>query len=1000
MSKKNKIKVFLLIGIVLLVLFGICTLILFRNAEQHYIDTSVMVSSQIENLIETNESEKDNLQESLKEEYISRAKALAYVLESDPSIQSDYDELCKVASLLSIDEINVFDKDTGDIAYSTVKDYVGFSIYSGGQVAFFEPMMTDKTLELCQDVTGNTKEGKLIMYAAVWRSDGDSIIQIGITPERLLAAMEEKDISKIFEKLPTDNSMYLIYDKVTDKIVASTEKSLFGLSNEETPFSFTVSSKRFERINISGTDYLYRLSEYENYVIGVFENRKNLYRDPGVNASILLAALIVVFTGIFLLVNFLTNREKKKEMEYVEELRAAADLLSSYKKTVLSDALISLEANLSRDELTYGVWKDDEGNDVPLKEILGLDVPCSYDKYIKLWREKFVIKDSTLYFSNSTDREYLMEVFNDGKTEITFDYQARTISGRKTWLRRTISMSKDKAGDIIAYTSVKDIDALISQNKRDEVYISALATEYDSINVVNFDSNKFNDKVFMHSRITDHLSALINDEVVNEKNYSKKIESFARFVYPEDRESFIENTKRERIMESFKEDKTHVVGFRIIHPLKTYIYYQIRFIPLREDAGELFGMIACIRDIDNEIRKEFGIRKELEDSKIAAEAANQAKSTFLFNMSHDIRTPMNAIIGFTDIAQKYINDQERVSESLGKVKMASNHLLSLINDVLDMSRVESGAVKIEETSLCIDQLGDNLFSILNGTAEAKDIRLTTIIDPSINHHWFYSDRLRLMRVLTNIVSNSIKYTNPGGKINFVVEELPCETDDHVKYLYTISDTGIGMSKEFLAHVFEPFSRAKSATESGVVGTGLGMAITKSLTELMGGNISIESELGAGTTVRLEFEYRISEPVITDSEVLDKAPIELKGKKILLVEDNELNREIATEILEEVGIIIDTAEDGDIAVEKIEHAEDGQYDLILMDIQMPRMNGYEATKAIRKLPSQYAVSVPIIAMTANAFDEDKKNAVAAGMNGHIAKPIDVPKLMATLTETLK
>ena len=209
-----------------------------------------------------------------------------------------------------------------------------------------------------------------------------------------------------------------------------------------------------------------------------------------------------------------------------------------------------------------------------------------------------------------------------------------------------------------------------------------------------------------------------------------------------------------------------------------------------------------------------------------------------------------------------------------------------------------------------------------------------------------------------------------------------------------------MSEEFLAHVFEPFSRAESATKSGVIGTGLGMAITKSLTELMGGTIAIESKFGVGTTVRLDFEYRLAEPVSSLSLLPENTPVNLKGKKILLVEDNELNREIATEILEEEGIVVDTAEDGDIAVEKMRNASAGKYDIILMDIQMPRMNGYEATKAIRALPDPYASSIPIIAMTANAFEEDKQNAFAAGMNAHIAKPIDVLKLMDTLMAILK
>ena len=302
--------------------------------------------------------------------------------------------------------------------------------------------------------------------------------------------------------------------------------------------------------------------------------------------------------------------------------------------------------------------------------------------------------------------------------------------------------------------------------------------------------------------------------------------------------------------------------------------------------------------------------------------------------------------------------------------------------------------------MCIDTAKDNLYSILAGSAEAKNILLNSVIAPSVTHRWIWADRLRMMRVLTNIVSNSVKYTNPGGRIDLLAEEMPCEKEGFARFRYTVTDTGIGMSKEYLEHVFEPFTRAESSTKSGVVGTGLGMAITKSLVELMDGTIRVESELNVGTTVILEFENRIAEPVVPKVEHAEDFSVVLSGKKILLVEDNELNREIATDILEEEGIIIDSAEDGDIAVEKVRASAPGRYDLILMDIQMPRMNGYDAARAIRALPDAGLANIPIIAMTANAFDEDKKNAMDAGMNGHIAKPIDVPKLMNTLTEVLQ
>lgn len=684
-----------------------------------------------------------------------------------------------------------------------------------------------------------------------------------------------------------------------------------------------------------------------------------------------------------------------------DKLQVIAYQLSNYKRAVLSDALVSLEVNLTKDKLYYGVWKDREGNEVPLKNIIGLETPCSYDTYIKEWNKKFVKINDVNTFSEHADRQILLDAFNQGKTEITFDYEAKTIEGRNTWLRRNIAMIKNLSGDVIAFTSVKDISALVDQSKREESYVRALATEYDSIAIVEINNhNQNDDKVLIHSRISDDLANLIDEETLNEMYYSRKLDLMTRFVHPDDREQFIANTKRVKVFESFANNKTHVVDFRILKKDKSYLYYQLRFVAIKDDNDIPVGAIACMRNIDAEIKKELGIRQELENAKIAAEAANQAKSTFLFNMSHDIRTPLNAIMGFTEIAEKYVAEQDRVRDSLGKIKMSSSHLLTLVNDVLDMSRIEAGATHIEEEPVNITVAADNLFSLLNGSAQEKNITFTSTIGESVKHQWIYADRLHTMRILTNIVSNSVKYTNAGGKISLMAEEFPSKKEGYGRYRYTVTDTGIGMSKEFVEHIFEAFSRAESATKSGVIGSGLGMSITKSLVELMGGTIEIESELGAGTTVRVEFENKFAEPVIQKKTEDKNTVVNLKGKKILLVEDTELNKEIAIELLEDEGIIVDTADDGDIAVEKMRTAKQGQYDAILMDVQMPRMNGYDATRAIRHLPDSYASKIPIIAMTANAFEEDRKNAFEAGMNGHLAKPIDLSKLLETLSEVLK
>ena len=515
-------------------------------------------------------------------------------------------------------------------------------------------------------------------------------------------------------------------------------------------------------------------------------------------------------------------------------------------------------------------------------------------------------------------------------------------------------------------------------------------------------------------------------------------------------------------------------------------------------------------------------------------AANRAKREFLFNMSHDIRTPMNAIIGFTSLAATHIDNREQVLDYLKKISTSSQHLLSLINDVLDMSRIESGKVKIEEKAVHLPDLVHDVRSIIQPNVAAK--RLSLFIDTmDIEDEDIITDPLRLNQILLNILSNAIKFTPTGGMISIRISQKNGAPKGCVCYEFRIKDNGIGMSEEFQKHIFEEFSREESSTVSGIQGTGLGMSITKNIVDLMGGTIALTSEPGKGSefivtlcfarsgqkaepkqlpqleglralvadddtdtclnvstmlskigmrpewtisgkeaVIRTkyaveqgdEFSVYIIDWLIPDmngieivrqirkvignrcpiiiltaydwadiedearaagvtafcekplflselrrvlaepfraepaSEPAQPTAADLKGKKLLLVEDNELNREIALEILKEAGFVVDTAEDGAVAVQKMEQAAPGQYDLILMDIQMPNLDGYEATRQIRALPDAEKASIPIFAMTANAFEEDRQNALEAGMNGHIAKPLDVPHLLRVLADALK
>ncbi len=384
----------------------------------------------------------------------------------------------------------------------------------------------------------------------------------------------------------------------------------------------------------------------------------------------------------------------------------------------------------------------------------------------------------------------------------------------------------------------------------------------------------------------------------------------------------------------------------------------------------------------------------------AAENANRAKTIFLNNMSHDIRTPMNAIVGFTELAQQNLENKEIISDYLSKISISSQHLLSLINDVLDMSRIESGAIAFEETVINLPDLIDELKTIVQPTIEQKHQTFTVDISNIINQN-IITDKLRINKILLNILSNAIKFSGDKGSITLTVfehvsEDVPVNNSI---YEFRIKDNGIGISNDFQKIIFDSFTRERTSTVSGIQGTGLGMAITKNLVDLLNGNIEVQSVEGIGSEfiVTIPLKTSSAQVVKKDSQIID---VDFTGKRILIVEDIEMNQELVKMMLSPYSCEVDIANDGTDAVEKIKDSPAGFYDLILMDIQMPQMNGYEATRQIRKLEIEKKTHIPIFAMTANAFDEDKKKAKEAGMDGHIAKPIDRVLLIRTLQEILQ
>ena len=381
-----------------------------------------------------------------------------------------------------------------------------------------------------------------------------------------------------------------------------------------------------------------------------------------------------------------------------------------------------------------------------------------------------------------------------------------------------------------------------------------------------------------------------------------------------------------------------------------------------------------------------------------AENANKAKTDFLSNMSHDIRTPMNAIIGMTSLIRHDAGNKAKVIEYADKIDISSQHLLGIINDVLDMSKIEAGKTVFKYTDFSILDFITELNTIFHSQIDEKNQTLT-IIKENIRHEWVNGDKVHLMQIFSNLVSNAVKYTQKGGKIQFLVEECETKSSVYAKYRFLVSDNGIGMSADFKETIFDAFTRAESSVTNKIQGTGLGMAITKNLVEAMGGTIDVESELGQGSCFEVLIDLRIAEDrkvVLTAQEEIDEPDSNaLKGMRFLCAEDNELNAEILMELLKIEGAECIICENGERVLEAFEQSAPGYYDMILMDVQMPVMNGYDATRAIRRSTHELAKTIPIIAMTANAFSEDIQYSLAAGMNAHVSKPVDMKTLEKTI-----
>lgn len=494
-------------------------------------------------------------------------------------------------------------------------------------------------------------------------------------------------------------------------------------------------------------------------------------------------------------------------------------------------------------------------------------------------------------------------------------------------------------------------------------------------------------------------------------DYDDAIRVYAeRYIHPADRENYCTMCNRAYMEKTLSRDNLfYSFNYRqIAGGIEKWLRMHVIVASYAPD-GKITHVVLAIMDVDKDIQTDIQQKLAIEEALIAAENANKAKSRFLSNMSHDIRTPMNAITGFASLAQTNIADRNQVKDYLDKIQSASRHLLSLINDILDMSRIESGKVQIEETEVSLRDILQDVRNLIQPMAQEK--RIAFQIKEEITNHCVYCDKLRLNQVLINLLGNAVKFTPEDGEVSLHVYQEMVAPSGYGVYIFKVKDNGIGIAPEFIDSVFKAFEREKSIDNSTIQGTGLGLSIAKNIVEMMGGKITVESELDQGTEFTVKVVFLLCEEEekaatdssraqLYDSEDINEKKALFRNKKILLVEDNKLNREIARKLLEEQGFIIEEAINGKEAVTKTANANVGEYAVVLMDIQMPIMDGYEATKEIRDLDNRFLANVPIVAMTANAFGEERRKAFACGMNGYVTKPIEIDVLFETLKQIIE
>lgn len=680
------------------------------------------------------------------------------------------------------------------------------------------------------------------------------------------------------------------------------------------------------------------------------------------------------------------EREYKRDKKEKElQLKSSLGERTLFFEALTDDSAFYYFADLT-DDMIYESPVFKNNRDMLLRK--SPEFPIKYSEYIRLSRDAGNIDPQIDIVSN---RETLLKMFGEGKTNIEAEL---LIPALGMYIRKNFLLLKDaKTGHIMANVIGRDITDEREHEFANYRFSAAISNIYNTMFRVNF-----KDGTLIDLRAPEYL----RDHADTLKDLRSSIDSW-----------FTERFTPEviRLNEDFRNPQTICEKLRYEESVsrdmqdKSGGWERLQAVILKRDSdGTAQEALLLARKISHDKEKELEAQRKLNEAYEAARNANRAKTDFLSRMSHDIRTPMNGIIGMTQLAKKHSDDPERMEDCLEKIEQSSEHLLTLVNDILDLSRIESGRTVLTHEKTDLKKNIDVCVSILSASVINRDIAITLSVAP-LEVNYVYTDELHLRQVLLNIISNAVKYTPDGGRISFEAESRPSEKKGWVNTRFIVEDTGIGMSKKYLEHIYEPFSQENDHdARTKFKGSGLGMAIVKEYMQLFGGSIDIESETNKGTKVTLCFPFEVvPEDQITNvvSEQQEPVgPMDFEGMRVMIVEDNDLNREIVEDLFREIGLDVVSAVNGQQAVDMFTASKLHEFDMIFMDIMMPVLNGYEATHAIRELNRPDAKTVPIIAMTANAFDEDVKDSLDNGMNAHIAKPIDMRVVMATINRHRK